>query len=83
MKPEDVRGFVMEGSCASHQEFLARTRRAGDRAKRISFDKDREHVSGDDSVTAATTFGLTIRRSERLRLASIQARHFTGMIKRS
>lgn len=79
MKPEDVRGFLMEAvvpltknfSCAELEELVTR-------AKRISFDKDREHVSGDDLVTAATTFRIDYSARRRtVETCMIQARHFT------
>ncbi len=79
MKPEDVRGFLEEAivpltrnfSCAELEELVTR-------AKRISFDKDREHVSGEDLVMAAKTFRIDYSARRRtVDTCMSQARHFT------
>lgn len=76
---DETRRFLQEAvvpctrnfSCAELEELVTR-------AKRIAFDKDREHVLGDDLLTAAKTFRIDSgSRRRAIQVCMAQARRFT------
>jgi SpoVK/Ycf46/Vps4 family AAA+-type ATPase len=75
----EVRSFLEEAivpctrnfSCAELEELVTR-------AKRIAFDKDRQHVTGEDLLVAARTFRIDSGNRKRVIQACMaQARRFT------
>lgn len=68
---EEVVPCTRNFSCAELEELVTR-------AKRVAFDKDREHVAGEDLLNAASTFRIDSgNRKRTIQACMIQARRFT------